>query len=104
MQEDLISRQAVLVLPRNITRNMRGEVVEESIDVDAIKALPSAPPMSYRMGYQAGYAAALREQRSCEGCKNEYVGMDFICNHCFRNVGDRYEPKEKPGSVPPGRR
>ena len=44
MQEDLISRQAVLALPRNITRNIRGEVVEETIDVAAIKELPPAQP------------------------------------------------------------
>ena len=44
MQEDLISRQAVLALPRNITRNIRGEVVEETIDVAAINALPPAQP------------------------------------------------------------
>lgn len=42
--DDLISRQAVLALPRSITRNMSGEVVEETIDVAAIKALPSAQP------------------------------------------------------------
>ena len=40
--DDLISRQAALALPRNITRNMRGEIVEETIDVAAIKGLPSA--------------------------------------------------------------
>ena len=49
MQEDLISRQAVLALPRNITRNMRGEVVEETIDVAAIKGLPPAQS-EHKMG------------------------------------------------------
>ncbi len=42
--DDLISRQAVLALPRNITRNMRGKVVEESIDVELLKALPTVQP------------------------------------------------------------
>ena len=41
---DLIDRQAVLALPRSITRNMRGKVVEESIDVEMIKALPPVQP------------------------------------------------------------
>ena len=41
---DLIDRQAVLALPRNITKNMRGEIIEETIDVAAIKGLPSAQP------------------------------------------------------------
>ena len=44
MNDDLISRQAVLALPRNRTRNMMGEIVEETIDVEAIKSLPSAEP------------------------------------------------------------
>lgn len=42
--DDLISRKAVLELPRNITRNFFGEIVEESIDVERIKTLPSARP------------------------------------------------------------
>lgn len=44
MKDDLISRQEVLALPKNITRNMRGEVVEETIDVAAIKRLPPVQP------------------------------------------------------------
>jgi len=42
--EDVISRQAVLRLPRNTTRNFFGEIVEESINVEEIEALPSAQP------------------------------------------------------------
>lgn len=42
MDNDLISRKAVLSLPRNTTRNFFGEIVEESIDVADIEALPSA--------------------------------------------------------------
>lgn len=44
MDNDLISRKAVLSLPRNTTRNFFGEIVEESIDVADIEALPSAQP------------------------------------------------------------
>lgn len=44
MKDDLISRQEVLALPKNITRNMRGEIVEETIDVAAIKRLPPVQP------------------------------------------------------------
>ena len=43
---DLISRQSVLALPRNRIRNMRGEIVEESINVADIETLPSAQPES----------------------------------------------------------
>lgn len=39
---DLISRQAVLALPKDRIRNMKGEIVEETIDVADIKALPPA--------------------------------------------------------------
>lgn len=41
---DLISRRAVLDLPRNTTWNFYGEIVEESIDVADIERLPSAQP------------------------------------------------------------
>ena len=41
---DLIDRNAVLKLPRNITKNLSGEVIEETIDVDRIKRLPSTQP------------------------------------------------------------
>lgn len=44
MNDDLISRKAVLSLPRNTTRNFFGEIVDESIDVADIEALPSAQP------------------------------------------------------------
>ena len=41
---DLIDRDEVLALPRNRERNFFGDVVEESIDVEMIKKLPSAEP------------------------------------------------------------
>ena len=44
MNDDLISRKAVLGLPRSITRNFFEEIVEESINVKEIEALPSAQP------------------------------------------------------------
>ena len=42
--DDLISRQAVLALPTNVTRTLSGKVVEETIDVEKIKALPPVHP------------------------------------------------------------
>lgn len=78
MKDDLISRQEVLALPKNITRNMRGEIVEETIDVAAIKALPSVQqwiPCSEKMppDYQWYYATCKslvdnRENWVVEGC------------------------------------
>ena len=42
---DLISRQAVLALPRNKVRSLRTyEVIEETINVTDIEQLPSAQP------------------------------------------------------------
>lgn len=42
MADDYIRRQDVLNLPQNIERNLKGEIVERSVDVGAIEALPSA--------------------------------------------------------------
>ena len=41
---DLISRQAVLSLPKDIVRNMSGEIIEEFVNLEDVKALPSAQP------------------------------------------------------------
>ena len=42
--EDCISRQAVLDLPRIKTHNVWGNVIYESVDVDAVRQLPSVTP------------------------------------------------------------
>ena len=42
MADDYIRRQDVLNLPQSVERNLRGEIVERSVDVGAIEALPSA--------------------------------------------------------------
>ena len=39
---EYISKQDVLNLPQSIERNLRGEIVERSIDVKAIESLSSA--------------------------------------------------------------
>ena len=41
---DLVSRQAILALPRRITRTLGGVIVEESVDIEDIKKLPPAQP------------------------------------------------------------
>lgn len=64
MAIDLISRQAALeALLDKGQRSRRyklGDVWELNFDEirEVIDALPAAEPKSYRMGYQAGYAAA----------------------------------------------
>lgn len=47
---DLIYRQAVLALPRNIERNAFGEVVEENINVVHVKGIPSVDAVPLRRG------------------------------------------------------
>ena len=47
---DLIDRQAVLALPRNIERNMFGEVVEETIHVAHVKRIPSVDAVPVKRG------------------------------------------------------
>lgn len=42
--DDLISRQAVLSLPKDIVRNMSGEIIEEFVNLEDVKALPSVQP------------------------------------------------------------
>lgn len=39
--DDLISRPAVLSLPKDIVRNMSGEIIEEFVNLEDVKALPS---------------------------------------------------------------
>lgn len=41
---DCISRQAVLALPTSKTRTLSGEIVEEEVNIELIKALPSVVP------------------------------------------------------------
>ena len=42
--DDCISRQAVLALPTSKTRTLSGEIVEEEVNIELIKALPSVTP------------------------------------------------------------
>ena len=47
---DYISKQDVLNLPQSIERNLRGEIVERSIDVKDIEALKPADVVPVRHG------------------------------------------------------
>ena len=42
--EDCVSRQAVLDLPKNTERGFGGKIVEQRINIEYIKALPSVTP------------------------------------------------------------
>lgn len=65
---DLIERQAVLALPRNRIRNMRGEIVEETINVAYVEQLPSVQP----------------EVVKCEKCRYLYYDKEFDNYWCDR--------------------
>ena len=41
---DLISRQAVLLLPKSATKTLGGEIVSESVEISDIEELPSVQP------------------------------------------------------------
>lgn len=87
LSNDCISRQAVFALPRNITRNIRGEVVEETIDVSAIKALPSAQSESCE------YYALCRHGRD----ENKLRVRLGFCEYCNKDVDGFVTPLEKNG-------
>ncbi len=45
MADEYIRKADVLNLPQNIERDFKGEIVERSVDVGAIEALPAADVM-----------------------------------------------------------
>lgn len=68
---DVISRQAVLALPRNKVRSLRTyEVIEETINVTDIEQLPSAQPEPTQK--QVEYAKYLAN-RMCQKLHDEYT-------------------------------
>lgn len=82
--DDLISRRAVLALPRNKTRNMRGEIVDETINVACIEQLPSAQPERRTGKWIIG-----RYRLTCGQCRFTYpnklmdeMGVVNYCPHC----------------------
>ena len=44
MSDDCISRQAALDLPKNTERDFYGKIIEQSINIEHIKALPPVKP------------------------------------------------------------
>ena len=69
---EYIRRQDVLNLPQSIERNLRGEVVERSIDVKAIEALPSADvaPVIRGKWIHDGH------HRRCDRCSTYFCNAD----------------------------
>ena len=87
MNDDLISRKAVLGLPRSITRNFFGEIVEESINVKEIEALPSAQPeTAKRIVGKSKDGMTLWYQ--CDMCNEPVDAQDNFCRGCGRRLTD----------------
>lgn len=95
---DTISRQAVLSLPRDTLRNIRGEVVSEMIDVKDIESLPSSPqsaqeespwiPVSERLPEKAEPVLFwdADEKCICYGYYAEPQWRELYVNNFFENV------------------
>ena len=78
---ELIDRNAVLKLPRNVTKNLSGEVIEETIDVDRIKRLPSVQHeiILCKDCRYSEYDSVFNTRYCHNKGKAEMVGDNFFC-------------------------
>ena len=88
---DLISRQAVLSLPRNTERTLSGKIVSQSIDVNLIEKLPSAQPERLTDNEQRIFLAAMaRAKIVCKNVDEQYPADEpelvRICEEIERKV------------------
>ena len=84
---DYISRQDVLNLPQSIERNLRGEIVERSIDVKDIEALKSAdvvPVVHSEWIYHMSYGV-------CKKCSYEYEWKGTDAKNYCPNCGAKMD-------------
>lgn len=70
MADDYIRRQDVLNLPQSVERNLRGEIVERSVDVGAIEALPSADVVQVVHAYWIQTSAEDEDGNAYYSCSN----------------------------------
>ena len=81
---DYISREDVLNLPQSITRNFVGEVVERSIDVEYVKAIPAADVVPVVHGKWIPHSEKSREYI---GTVLVHVEYDYwLCDTCGYRV------------------
>lgn len=74
MADEYICKADVLNLPQNIERNLKGEIVERSVDVGAIEALPAADVVKVR------HAKDVYKQYNKHHC-------EFMCSLCGGWIG-----------------
>lgn len=86
---DLISRKAVLELPRNTVRNFFGEAISETVDVKLIEALPTIEPRKGKWIYNKERGTA--KIWTCSECRWNDIGEWNFCPNCgadMREEGD----------------
>lgn len=86
MVDEYIRKADVLNLPQSIERNLRGEIVERSIDVKDIEALKPADVVQVvhgRWEYTRHYGARYRKCSVCSAEKKDdrSTGWNF-CSYC----------------------
>ena len=81
MVNGYISKADVLNLPQSIERNLRGEIVERSIDVKDIEALKPADVVPVVHGKWIGYDDTERFTAQCGLCGN-VIDTRFGSNFC----------------------
>lgn len=81
---DAISRQAVMDLPKNTERDFFGKIIEQSINIEYIKALPPVNPTE-KVGR---WITDRCDMYTCSKCNHTYTdlsgeryGMNF-CPNC----------------------
>ena len=90
---DVISREAVLSLPRNRTYQLTGLCKNESIDVDLIEALPSVTPQEPKTDVLDKIRAEIEEQYGdCTICEYfedyDYEENDISEYRAVGNISD----------------
>ena len=94
MANEYISKQAVLNLPQSIERNLRGEIVERSIDVKDVEALKPADVVQVVHGRWVKYTGMGKEQWMCSECSAEEKNPKIAryCYYCGAKMdGERKE-------------
>ena len=80
---DLISRQAVLSLPKSTTKTLGGEIVSESVEISDIEELPSVQPEPTRGEWEIYEISPFDgEGCRCSECRFEGVPYWNFCPNC----------------------
>lgn len=84
MADDYIRKADVLNLPQSVERNLRGEIVERSVDVGAIEALPSADVVQVVHSYWEGEETDCNIK--CHKCEKAF--KDYIITQDYADLNE----------------